>query len=65
MRQPSQKFVAAVVMHDGLRDDSAERRHARHQPWRDAARSACPLRAKSRTSLLRRWVGAMTSDDGL
>ena len=37
MRQPAQKFVAAVVMHDGLRDDGAEPRHAVGQPFGDVA----------------------------
>ena len=37
VRQPAQEFVAAVVMHDGLADDGAERRHALAQPRRHAA----------------------------
>jgi hypothetical protein len=37
MRQPLQEFVAAVMVHDGLRDDGAERGHARRQPWRNAS----------------------------
>src|SRR5215207_8783458 len=37
VRQPPQEFVAAVVMHDGLRDDGAERGHACRQPGRDAS----------------------------
>ena len=37
MRQPLQEFVAAVMMHDRLRDDGAERGHARRQPRRHAS----------------------------
>jgi hypothetical protein len=36
VRQPPQEFVAAVLMHDGLSDDGAERGHACRQPLRDA-----------------------------
>ena len=36
VRQPLQKFVAAVMVDDGLSDDGAERRHAGRQPRRDA-----------------------------
>src|SRR3954468_11686537 len=36
MRQALQKFVAAIVVDDGLGDDGAERRHARRQPRRYA-----------------------------
>ena len=32
MRQAAEKFVAAVVVNDGLADDGAERGHARGQP---------------------------------
>jgi DNA invertase Pin-like site-specific DNA recombinase len=35
MRQPLQEFVAAVMVHDRLRDNGAEGRHASRQPWRD------------------------------
>jgi hypothetical protein len=34
VRQALQEFVAAVMVHDRLRDDGAERRHARRQPRR-------------------------------
>src|SRR3954452_4978338 len=37
MRQAPQEFVPAIVMNDRLRDDSAERRHTRRQPYRDTA----------------------------
>jgi hypothetical protein len=36
MRKPLKKFVTAIVMHDGLRDDRAERCHARCEPRWDA-----------------------------
>src|SRR5579884_849660 len=37
MREAAQKFVAAVVMDDGLGDDGAEPRHAVGQPFRHVA----------------------------
>src|SRR5580700_10062870 len=37
MRQPAQKFVAPVVMDDGLGHDSAKPRHAVGQPFRHVA----------------------------
>ena len=37
MRQPLQEFVAAVMVHDRLRDDGAQRRHAGRQPRRNAS----------------------------
>ena len=37
MRQPLQELVAAVMVHDGLRDDGAKRGHARRQPRRHAS----------------------------
>ena len=30
--EPTQEFVPAVVMHDGLRNDPAQKRHSRGQP---------------------------------
>src|SRR4051794_38362549 len=36
MREPTQYFVASVVMHDRLDDDSSQRRHTRRQPRRHA-----------------------------
>jgi hypothetical protein len=35
MCQPCQQFLASVVMHDGLADHGAQRRHAGHKPLRD------------------------------
>src|ERR1700730_17548220 len=37
MRQPPQGFVAAILMHDRLRDDRAKRGHARRKPRRHAS----------------------------
>ena len=37
MRKPLQEFIAAVVMHDGLRDDRTEARHPLGKPPRNAA----------------------------
>jgi hypothetical protein len=37
VRQPLQELVAAVMVHDGLRDDGSERRHACRQPRRQAS----------------------------
>ncbi len=38
MRQPGEELVAAVMMHNRLRDDGAERRHAGAEPgWNTTA----------------------------
>jgi hypothetical protein len=38
VREAAQEFIAAVVVHDGLTDDGAERRHAPPEPrWHAAA----------------------------
>src|SRR5262249_3768726 len=34
MRQPSQEFIAAIVVDDCLADHGAERGHPRRKPWR-------------------------------
>jgi hypothetical protein len=37
MRQPLQELVAAVMVHDSLRDDGTEGGHPRRQPRRHAS----------------------------